>query len=238
MKVTYDSEVDVLRILFRDAPVEESDEDKPGLLEAVVSTAPCVAGIRLKHLICGAMLFLALALQAGDYAVNISSLIDPSKLATLRERGANPRIQKCVYWLVEAEQAGLKPKSVVHEAVSQAGYKSQAATLTEQSLLRNLDIAAKLGCLDAEGLAKMRRGDSPTVRKGSYAGQPASVDHIIPLAVAPELDCVIANLELLPLHLNESKNAKVGSRQRSLAKKLRKAGLLSAEGLKAVEKGT
>jgi uncharacterized protein YuzE len=32
MKVTYDSEVDVLRILFRDAPVEESDEDKPGVI--------------------------------------------------------------------------------------------------------------------------------------------------------------------------------------------------------------
>ena len=32
MKVTYDPEVDVLRILFRDAPVEESDEDKPGVI--------------------------------------------------------------------------------------------------------------------------------------------------------------------------------------------------------------
>ena len=32
MKVTYDAEVDVLRILFRDAPIEESDEDKPGVI--------------------------------------------------------------------------------------------------------------------------------------------------------------------------------------------------------------
>ena len=32
MKVTYDSDVDVLRILFRDAPIEESDEDKPGII--------------------------------------------------------------------------------------------------------------------------------------------------------------------------------------------------------------
>ena len=32
MKVTYDPEVDVLRILFRDAPIEESDEDKPGVI--------------------------------------------------------------------------------------------------------------------------------------------------------------------------------------------------------------
>ena len=32
MKVTYDPEVDVLRILFRDVAVEESDEDKPGVI--------------------------------------------------------------------------------------------------------------------------------------------------------------------------------------------------------------
>jgi uncharacterized protein YuzE len=32
MKVTYDPEVDVLRILFRDSPIEESDQDKPGVI--------------------------------------------------------------------------------------------------------------------------------------------------------------------------------------------------------------
>ena len=32
MKVTYDSEVDVLRMLFSDARIAESDEDKPGVI--------------------------------------------------------------------------------------------------------------------------------------------------------------------------------------------------------------
>ena len=32
MKVTYDAEVDVLRILLSDAPIEESNEDKPGVI--------------------------------------------------------------------------------------------------------------------------------------------------------------------------------------------------------------
>lgn len=32
MKVTYDPEVDVLRIIFRNTPIEESDEDKPGVI--------------------------------------------------------------------------------------------------------------------------------------------------------------------------------------------------------------
>jgi uncharacterized protein YuzE len=32
MKVVYDPEVDVLRILFSNAPIEESDENKPGVI--------------------------------------------------------------------------------------------------------------------------------------------------------------------------------------------------------------
>ncbi len=32
MKVVYDQQTDVLRILFNDSPIEESDEDKPGVV--------------------------------------------------------------------------------------------------------------------------------------------------------------------------------------------------------------
>jgi uncharacterized protein YuzE len=32
MKILYDPEVDVLRIVFNDLSVEESDEEKPGLI--------------------------------------------------------------------------------------------------------------------------------------------------------------------------------------------------------------
>ena len=32
MKITYDPEVDVIRIIFSNAPIEESDEEKPGVV--------------------------------------------------------------------------------------------------------------------------------------------------------------------------------------------------------------
>ena len=77
-------------------------------------------------------------------------------------------------------------------------------------------------------------GNAATVMKGPYKSVQLSVDHIIPRAVCPELDNVIANLELMPLRMNEEKNAEIGSRPRDLPKKLHKAGLLSRKGLAAV----
>lgn len=32
MKVTYDPQTDTVRVIFSGAPIEESDEDKPGLI--------------------------------------------------------------------------------------------------------------------------------------------------------------------------------------------------------------
>ncbi|MHC5717344.1 MAG: DUF2283 domain-containing protein [Nostoc sp.] len=32
MKITYDPEVDILRIIFSDVPIEDSDEEKPGVI--------------------------------------------------------------------------------------------------------------------------------------------------------------------------------------------------------------
>ena len=171
-----------------------------------------------------------------DNAQHIASLIDPAKLATLGKRGANQRVEKAVYWLAEAREAGQKPDKVMDATLGLAGVKNgPAAALTKAALLRNLDIAEELGCLDAEGLAEMRKGKAPTVRRGPYKGDQLSVNHIIPRAVCPELDNVIANLELMPLRMNESKNDRVGARQTDLTRKFNKAGLLSDKGLKAVE---
>jgi len=164
----------------------------------------------------------------------LSALIDPAKLATLKERGANPRIQKAVAILESSRRDGNKVTKVAAEAVKLAGYRKSLAVLTQNALVRNHDTADKLGVLNTKGLADMRRGQAPTIRKGPYKGDELSVDHIVPRAVAPELDNVIANLELLPFKLNAAKNDKMGDRQRDLAKKLCSAGLLSKKRLREI----
>ena len=110
-----------------------------------------------------ALLCLGLLCAAAprDHASRIASLIDRAKLATLGQRAANPRVQKAVYWLSVARAEGQQPVVVLDRAVAQAGYQALAATLTRDALLRNLDIAGKLGCLNAAGLAEMRHGRAP-----------------------------------------------------------------------------
>lgn len=159
-------------------------------------------------------------------AQRVAALIDPAKLATLAERGANPRVQRYVAQLEEARLSGWDPTKVVAEAVHLVGMRGEAASLTIQAMLRNHTIAERLGCLNPAGLQDMRRGQSPTITLGPYAGDQLSVDHIIPFSVAPQVDHVIANLELMPLKMNIRKKDKMTDRQRSLAQRMRRAGLL------------
>ena len=161
-------------------------------------------------------------------SAQVASLIDPAKLATLKSRGANPRIMKIVAILYTAKIAAKNPETIVNGAITQIGWENtEKGNLTAAAILRNLDIAEELGATTHEDLAAMRKGLSPIVRRGPYAGDVLSVDHIIPRAVAPELDNCIANLELMPLRLNQSKSDSIGPRQRDLANKLHAAGLLT-----------
>ncbi len=169
---------------------------------------------------------VATAQAAPDYSRNIAALADPVRLATLGERGANPRVQKIVYWLETARREGQTPGDVMAEAFRQLAWEDERGRLTAAAMLRNLDIATKLGCLDDEGMAKMRRGQCPTVRNGPYAGDLLTVDHIVPRSLVPELDNVLANLELMPGRLNRTKGASFGQRQEFELARFRRAGLM------------
>ncbi len=185
--------------------------------------------MRFKLLTVALCLLFAGEAMAQDVAVRaIASLIDPAKLVTLSgDRAANPRLLKCVYWLNDARSRGIEPESVIDEAQALNLSASQLrAPLVEAALLRNLDIAGKLGCLTSENLDRMRRGRSPVISRGPYLGELAEVDHIVPLAVEPALDREIANLELLPRSLNRRKGASMGARQWDYLEKFRMAELI------------
>jgi hypothetical protein len=190
--------------------------------------------------LCLLLLLTNLHLRADDSKtaqIAIASLTDPTKLATLKgARAANPRLQKCIYWLAYAEEQGQKPEAVLGEA---AKLNKTDATLyagfIRWGMLENLRIAKELGLLTSVGMAELRRGKSATITKGPYAGQEAEADHVIPKAICPELANQVMNLELLPASLNRAKSDKVTERARVFATELYDAKLLSNEGLNRIK---
>jgi hypothetical protein len=94
--------------------------------------------------------------------------------------------------------------------------------MVKESLLRNLLIANRLGLLTPANLDALKRGKSPTVTFGPYAGEIAEVDHILPIAKFPQYGKEFWNLELMPQSLNRRKGDAVGQRQLDL---LRRVGL-------------
>ena len=167
----------------------------------------------------------------------LSSLIDPSKLDTLKgDRAANGRLRKIAYWLEFARRQGDDVAGLIDNAQAHAGYGGTARALEDKkALLRNLTILERLGCLTDEGMAKLRKGNAPTITRGPYAGDIASVDHIIPRSVAPELDEKLFNLEFMPSKMNNRKGDTIGQRQQALAENWARDGLLSEAGATTVK---
>jgi hypothetical protein len=158
------------------------------------------------------------------YPELIASLIDPEKLRTLGERGANPRIHKAVALLEQAALQGLDTTNIVARATELAGYTNATlAALTRNALLGNHQIARECAVFTAQGFDDMRQGQAPKIMTGPHAGDELSVDHIVPRSKYPELDNVIANLELMPLKENMKKNDSIGPRQIEMLERFRAA---------------
>jgi hypothetical protein len=168
-----------------------------------------------------ALLFLVLCCsiaKAQNAAMGaIRSLTDPAKIATLKDpRASNDRLLKLIYWLHQAQQAGQDPQVILDASLMQ----QPRLNLVKESLLRNLVIAFRLGLLTPQNLDAMKRGKSPTVTLGPYAGEIAEVDHILPVAKFPQYGKEFWNLELMPQSLNRRKSDTVGQRQMDLLRKL------------------
>lgn len=163
-----------------------------------------------------------------DFGRLVADQIDPAKLVALSPPEVNPRVQKAVALLRQASLSGLEASEVVSNAVVIAGYtNAQLASLTGASLLRNFEIAGELGVLTEPGLSEMRQGQSPRIQVGPFSGDAMTVGPVVPLAAAPELATVIANLEFLPFKVNAAKGDNIGEQQRDLARKFHAAGMLT-----------
>ena len=90
---------------------------------------------------------------AHDPASLIHPLIDPAKLATLGDRGTNPRIQKITAILWEAKLKGHDPAVVAGKAVKFIGWEgTPKGDLTVAAMVRNVVIMERLGSTTEEDI--------------------------------------------------------------------------------------
>lgn len=170
---------------------------------------------RLLLLLC---LIPLLPMRAEETALlAIRSLTDEARIQTLKgDRPCNDRLLKVLYWLNTASQQGQE----VHALMSRALAGHSRPSMTKDALLRNARICESLGLFSPDNLAKMRRGVSPVIERGPYAGEIAEVDHILPVSLFPQYDRAFWNLELMPRPMNRQKAAKIGDRQRALLQRI------------------
>ena len=179
---------------------------------------------------------LVLDKQGLKYGKILSPLVDPAKLDVLKgKRAGTKRLRKASYWLEVGRREGFSLQVLLECAHNQEGSRNSKRREAQiKSLVRNNTILHRLGCLDTEGMAKLRKGNAPTIKRGPYIGELATADHIIPRSICPELDNRLFNLEFMPQTLNQRKSNRISQRQVDLAKHWNEMGLLSRKGLKAV----
>ena len=88
----------------------------------------------------------------------VAPLIDPVKLDTLKgKRAATPRLRKACYWLEMAKRDGNDLEIVLDESHALTGpHKAERMKAQKDSLIRNVTILERLGCLDEAGMIKLR----------------------------------------------------------------------------------
>jgi hypothetical protein len=92
-----------------------------------------------------------------------------------------------------------------------------------------------MGCYDDAGLAKLQTGKAPTITPVQHVDEIASVDHLLPRSIVPELDNRLYNLRFMAESLNQAKGVDIDVDAVALAQRWYEDGLLSLDGLQAVE---
>jgi hypothetical protein len=126
--------------------------------------------------------------ENGDPIAAIGSLSDSRKLATLKPeaRAVNGRLDKIIYWLFAAEQRGIRPEDALSRALFTNGTTEPRLSMAKKQTVLNYRAAKRWGLLTPDNLDRLKRGNAALMTKGSYVGEKAEVDHIVPVSRYPQ----------------------------------------------------
>ncbi|MDA7921301.1 hypothetical protein N9B73_06045 [Verrucomicrobiales bacterium] len=153
-----------------------------------------------------------------------------------RSREANDLLLRAVALLIKAENEGGDPREILRVAERINNTPVNYSDLLTDSMLRNIKIARELKLDTPANLELMSEGKSPIVGSGPYTGEKIEVDHIVPRSLAPDLDNLLINLEMMPMTLNRRKSNKVTERAAAMAKRFYEAGVMTPDSFERVMK--
>lgn len=65
------------------------------------------------------------------------------------------------------------------------------AKADKAAILWNRKKLEEFGCLDPAGMERLWRGQAPAIKKGEHAGDSVALDHVLPVALVPELRAAV-----------------------------------------------
>ena len=173
----------------------------------------------------------------GPHVQALAHLIDWDRLDALTgQRAAVPAFLKACYHLEAARREGAHLDLLIGAVHEKNGVRhTKRARAQATTLTRNHYLLKSMGCLNEVGMANLKKGKAPMIVKGKRSRELASVDHILPFRIVPELGNRLYNLHILGEAPKQSKGDHISYADLASADHWLEDGLLSEEGLKAVE---
>lgn len=168
----------------------------------------------------------------------LGPLLDPGRIATLKgDRPINTRLYRILGWLETARLAGGSVDKVIIAAQRTNGAIDAPCSLEDRTALRrSWEELERFGCFTPKGIETLKKGGSPKITRGEHAGDIIHLDHILPRSVVPEFDSRFLNLIPVPSTVNLRRGSCITSKELALARRWHRQGLLSDEGLTAIQR--
>lgn len=120
-------------------------------------------------------------------------------------REGNIPFRKALFHLASAQKSGLSSAEIADEIYRDSQMPQPIIEIRKKRAIGNLKEIRGLGLDTAENLNLLKRGESPYVTRGIYAGSKVEVDHMVSIRDSIAFKNEVANFQLLPEPINRKK---------------------------------
>ncbi len=109
-------------------------------------------------------------------------------------------------------------------------------TVMLETTKTNFTTCEQFGLFSTANLAKMKRGENPTIENGSYKGEKAIISQRVPIFAAREACHQPANFIILPESVAAIDSSEVDDAMKSFALKLKQSAILNTRSMEAISR--